>query len=334
MTRRAAACSRGSRVGTPTWVAAALHACPRARARDGDAGARARRAERGRLPATSASRPRARRSSARSAARSASRCSARSSPTGSAHELADASAAGRARAGGGEPGGRSSTCRPRSTRAYVDGALAASLQPVFLVGAAIALRRVRAHVAAARGAAADDREPRPRASARASRRRARDDSAARARAVALGVLTQRRRPARDLRAARSRGPGSTSSPARAGCSAGSASAAPIDRGRARERARRRSRTARRPARGAAAGPRLVDDGDPIELTASRPAGRYERLVEARRDELERSSTAGRRSSDDELQRLLDRLARDARRRDAFRRLGLLPDRDVLRALAR
>ena len=37
--------------GTPTWVAAPVHAAPRPRARAGDAGARARRAERGRLPA-------------------------------------------------------------------------------------------------------------------------------------------------------------------------------------------------------------------------------------------------------------------------------------------
>ena len=54
----------------------------RARARDGDAGARARRPERRRLPASSASPRPARRSSARSAARSASPSSARSSSTG------------------------------------------------------------------------------------------------------------------------------------------------------------------------------------------------------------------------------------------------------------
>ena len=59
-----------------------VHVRARARARFGDAGARARGPERGRLLRTSASPPRARPCFARSAARSARRCSARSSRTG------------------------------------------------------------------------------------------------------------------------------------------------------------------------------------------------------------------------------------------------------------
>ena len=68
--------------GTSIWLALARLARARARARHGDAGARARGAERRRLPRRSASRRAARRCSARSAARSASRSSGRSSPTG------------------------------------------------------------------------------------------------------------------------------------------------------------------------------------------------------------------------------------------------------------
>ena len=91
-------------VGTSTWVAAIYMLVARPRARDGDAGARARRPELGRL-ARSASPRRARRSSGRSAARSASPRSARSSPTAS-RRAGEPAAGALARIPTRRPGGR------------------------------------------------------------------------------------------------------------------------------------------------------------------------------------------------------------------------------------
>ena len=79
------------------YYASLVHARARPRARHGDAGARARRAERGRLSRTSASRPRARRCSARSAARSASPIFGAIFANSLRSEARGAAAAGRAR---------------------------------------------------------------------------------------------------------------------------------------------------------------------------------------------------------------------------------------------
>ena len=81
-------------VSTPTGGRRRLPAAPRARPRAGDAGARARRAERGRLPPARRRNLRLDARSGRSAARSASPSSARSSRTGSATSSPSASRRG------------------------------------------------------------------------------------------------------------------------------------------------------------------------------------------------------------------------------------------------
>ena len=168
----------------------ALHARARPRARHGDAGARARGPERGRLrvPRRRHLRrdpvPPDRRLDRRR------RSSARSSPTGSPQPGGAGSRPASAVPAAVDPRAQPSSRRPVH-EAYV-GALVESLQPVFIVAAADRGVRVRARLAAPRGAAAADRSGRGRQRA-ASPGRTRGNRCARSSAGAVGLAARENR---------------------------------------------------------------------------------------------------------------------------------------------
>ena len=272
----------------------ALHARARLRARDDDAGARPRRAER--RPVRAARRrdlrldalPPGRRLDRRLALRRDLRQPARrrTSPPRCRR------ASGRPPAA--RPGARRRSCRPRVHAAYVE-AFAASLRPVFLVAAGDLARRVPAHVAAARGAAAEERGGRRR------RRELRD--AARGRVAPASWSGSSRRS----RGARTAGASTTGSPSAPGVDLDAAELwllARLGEGRDVDLADPRLAAARAPRSATAACSRtaqLAHDGEAVYAHGA--GGAHGRASPS-------CSRAGRRRSTTRCWAMLDRLARE------------------------
>ena len=159
----------------------------------------------------------------------------------------------------------------------------------------------------ARGAAADDLEGAAEGVGEGFASPRRDDDSRRELERALGVLARRENRRRIYEQLADRA-GIEIEPEQSWVLGRVRERAPIAEDALADDLGARARAARRPARRAAAA-RPRRRGDPIELT---PTGRetYERLVDARRVELERLLDGWSPEEHDELQGMVDRLARD------------------------
>ena len=247
------------------------------------------------VPTTScsASRPPARRSSARSAARSASRSSARSSPTGSRRTSRPALPPGVRPPAAANPALVQRTCRRAIHEPYVE-RVRGRAAPGLPRRRGRLVRRLRAHVAAARGAAAQERRRRGRRGE--LRDAARGRVAARARAHRRHARPPRE-PLAGLRPARTSASAVDLEPAELWLLARTRRG---HGGRPRRPAARRGRATSLRERGLVADGGLAADGEAV----------YGRVLEARREGLSELLDGWEPEEHDEVQAMLDGLARE------------------------